>query len=223
MRFRTETAVLNASAHFCFAMPLSFNMNRIISHRVWLKRSVRSLCSGLYGTVYSADTLNLSQKLSFLLSCILHSYHLKYLNFVGHLERRFDCRVQVLRTGGVEEYANIDSFCERNGIARQRTESANPASNGKAERMHRKVLNMARCMIFYCRLPMHFWGNAMKYLAYVLNRSPCKSNPLTHVVTFGSPCMIYRSPDKSSLASLSERYHPWRLQRSQRFSRIVNG
>jgi hypothetical protein len=64
---------------------------------------------------------------------------------------------------------------------------------------------------------MHFWGDAVKY---VLNRSPCKSNPkrtspiemlegkppnLTHVVTFGSPCMVYKSRGKNSLKKRSQR------------------
>jgi hypothetical protein len=86
--------------------------------------------------------------------------------------------------------------------------------------MHRTVLNMARCMIFNCRLPLHFWGDAVKYAAYVLNRSPCKANPkrsspiemlegkppnLTHIVTFGSPCMVYRKPGKNSLKKRSQR------------------
>jgi hypothetical protein len=49
----------------------------------------------------------------------------KFLHFVGHFERRFDCRVQLLRTYGGGEYKNIDLFCERSGIARQRTEADN--------------------------------------------------------------------------------------------------
>ncbi len=144
----------------------------------------------------------------------------KFLNFVGHFEHGFDCRVQVLRTDGGGEYKNIDLFCECNGIARQLMKTDNPVSNGKAERMHRTILKMARCMIFNCRLPMHFWGEEVKYVAYVLNRSPCKSNPkrmspkemlegkppnLTHVVTFGSPCMVYRSPGQNSLKKRSQR------------------
>jgi hypothetical protein len=76
------------------------------------------------------------------------------LNTVGHFERQFDCRVRVLLTDGGGEYVNIDLFCERTGIARQRTEADDPASNGKAERMHRTVLNIARGMIFNCRLPI---------------------------------------------------------------------
>jgi hypothetical protein len=75
-------------------------------------------------------------------------------------------------------------------------------------------------MIFNCRLPMHFWGDAVEYAAFVLNRSPCKSNPersspmemfegmspnLMHVVTFGYPFMVYRRPGKNSLKKRSQR------------------
>jgi hypothetical protein len=59
-----------------------------------------------------------------------------------------------------------------------------------------------------------------KYTAYVLNRSPCKASPrslspiemlegkpqnLTNVVTFGSPCMVYRKPGVNSLKKHSQR------------------
>jgi hypothetical protein len=83
-------------------------------------------------------------------------------------------RIQVLRTDGGGEYANVDLFCQQTGVARQITESS--ASNGKAEWMHRTILNMARCMIFNSGLPMRFWGDAVKYASYVLNRSPSRSN-----------------------------------------------
>ena len=188
------------------------------------------ICSDLKGPITPADR----EKNRYLVNFIDHKTNYcriflaktkdeaakKFMHFVGHFERRFDCKIQVLRTDGGGEYVNVDLFCEKTGIARQRTEADNPASNGKAERMHRTVLNMARCMIFNCKLPMHFWGDAVKYAAYVLNRSPCKSNPrrmsplemlegkppsLTNVVIFGSPCMVYRSPGKNSLKKRSQR------------------
>jgi hypothetical protein len=68
-------------------------------------------------------------------------------------------------------------------------------------------------MIFICRLSIYFWGDVVKYTAYVLNESTCKSNPkhmppmemleskalnLTQVVIFGSPYMVCRSPGKNS-------------------------
>jgi hypothetical protein len=134
----------------------------------------------------------------------------KFEHFLAFFERRFDCQIQVLRTDGGLEYRNVDFFCEQTGVARQTTEPNNPASNGKAERMHRTVLNMARCMLFNSGMPIRFWGDAVKYAAYVLNRSPSRSNPgrksplemlegrapsLTNIVTFGSTCMVFRDPN----------------------------
>jgi hypothetical protein len=140
--------------------------------------------------------------------------------FVGHFERRFDYPIQMLSTNRGGEYANIDLFCSRSDIARQRTEAYNPAFNDKAERMHRTVLNMTRCMIFNCRLPIHFWEGVVLYASYNLNCGPCKASPkrmspmetlegkppnLAHVATFGPPCMVYRQPGKNSLNKRSQR------------------
>jgi hypothetical protein len=62
-------------------------------------------------------------------------------------------------------------------------------------------------MIFNCGLPIRFWGNAVKYASYVLNRSPSRSNlgrkspfeqlegkrpSLLYIVAFGFTCMVYR-------------------------------
>ena len=71
--------------------------------------------------------------------------------------------MHVLRTDGGGEYKNVDLFCKKTGIARQVSEARNQASNGKAERMHRTVLNMARSMIFACNMPPYFWGDAVEY------------------------------------------------------------
>uniref|UniRef100_A0AAV1UVG8 Reverse transcriptase Ty1/copia-type domain-containing protein n=1 Tax=Peronospora matthiolae TaxID=2874970 RepID=A0AAV1UVG8_9STRA len=49
---------------------------------------------------------------------------------------------------------------ERTGIACQVSEARNQASNGKAERIHRTVLNLARSVMFACALPLMFWGDA---------------------------------------------------------------
>ncbi|KAE9207773.1 hypothetical protein PF004_g16945 [Phytophthora fragariae] len=70
---------------------------------------------------------------------------------------------------------------------------------------------MARCMLFASGLPLKFWGYAVEYAAYVLNRSACSANPrrmspievltgkcpdMAGIVTFGSPCTVYRDPGK---------------------------
>ena len=78
--------------------------------------------------------------------------------FLIFFEKRFNCRIHMLRTDGGAEYANVDLFCKKTGVTRQVSEAGNQASNGKAEGMHRTVLNLAWSMMFACGLPLHFWG-----------------------------------------------------------------
>ncbi|CAI5713009.1 unnamed protein product, partial [Peronospora destructor] len=72
---------------------------------------------------------------------------------------------------------------------------------------------MARCMIFASGLPLYFWGDAVQYATYVLNRSPSSANlkrmsplkmltgetpSISNIVVFGSPCTVYRNPGKKA-------------------------
>ena len=54
------------------------------------------------------------------------------------------------------EFANVDLFCKRTGIACQVSEARSHASDGKAERIRRTVLNLTRSLIFVCTLPLQF-------------------------------------------------------------------
>ena len=101
----------------------------------------------------------------------------QFKHCLTYFEKRYGCSIHILRTDSGGEYENVDLFCKEHGVARQRSEARNQASNGKAERMHRTIMDMARCMIFSCELPLSFWGDAVQYAAYVLNRSPTNANP----------------------------------------------
>lgn len=68
----------------------------------------------------------------------------------------FDYKIHVLRTDNGSEYRNVDLLCQRIGVARQIGDVRNQASSGKAEHMHRTILNMARSMIFFSRLPIKY-------------------------------------------------------------------
>uniref|UniRef100_A0AAV1T9S2 Uncharacterized protein n=1 Tax=Peronospora matthiolae TaxID=2874970 RepID=A0AAV1T9S2_9STRA len=140
--------------------------------------------------------------------------------FLVHFEKLFGFKVHVLLTDGGREYANVDLLCERTGVARQVSEARNQASNGKAKRMHRTVLNLARSMIFACALPLMFWGDAVLYAVHILNRSPTRANAkraspfevltgktpdLRGIDVFGSQCSVYRDPRKNSLLQRSGR------------------
>ncbi|CAI5724630.1 unnamed protein product [Hyaloperonospora brassicae] len=138
----------------------------------------------------------------------------KFEHFLAWFEKRFDCLIHVLRTDGGGEYMNVDLFCKTACVERQKSEARNQASNGKEERMHRTVLNMARSMIFASRLPLSFWRDAVEYAAFVLNRIPNSANTrrasplqmltkqtpdLREIVAFRSVCTVYRDPRKISL------------------------
>lgn len=77
-------------------------------------------------------------------------------HFLVLMERTFNYKVHILRTDGGEECRNVDMFCRSIGVSRQASEPKNQALNGKAERMHRPVLNMARGMMIVSGLPLYF-------------------------------------------------------------------
>uniref|UniRef100_A0AAV1T842 Polyprotein n=1 Tax=Peronospora matthiolae TaxID=2874970 RepID=A0AAV1T842_9STRA len=182
------------------------------------------ICSDLKGPMTPADRLKNRYMVNFIdrysnycrvfLAPTKDKAVKKFEHFLAWFEKRFDCRIHVLRTDGGGEYMNVDLFCKSEGVERQKSEARNQASNGKAERMHRTVLNMARSMIFASRLPLYFWGDAVEYAAFVLNRSPTSANArrasplqmltkqtpdLREIVAFGSIYTVYRDPRKNSL------------------------
>ena len=86
--------------------------------------------------------------------------------------------------------------------------------------MHRKVLNLARSMMFACALPLQLWDNAVQCAIYILNRSPTRANEnraspievltgeatgLRSLVVFGSSCSVYCDPPKRLIQQRSQK------------------
>ncbi|GMF44999.1 unnamed protein product [Phytophthora fragariaefolia] len=183
------------------------------------------ICSDLKGPMTPRDRLNNRYMINFVdyysnycrvfLARTKDAGAKQFEHFIAFFEKRFNCRIHVLRTDSGGEYQNVDMFCKMTGVARQRSEARNQSSNGKAERMHRTIMNMARCMIFACGPPLNFSGDAVQYAAHFLNRAPTIPNPgraspiklltkqtpsLGEIVVFGSPCTVYRDPAKKNFA-----------------------
>ncbi|GMF34945.1 unnamed protein product [Phytophthora fragariaefolia] len=115
----------------------------------------------------------------------------KFKQFLVFSEKEFNCENSILRTDLGGEYQNVDLFCRDTNVARQRSEANNQTRNGKAERMHRTVMNIARCMVFACGLPLSFWGVTV----------PTKQTPqLGKIVVFGSPYTVYRDPSNKNFS-----------------------
>ncbi|PNY16189.1 putative CC-NBS-LRR resistance protein [Trifolium pratense] len=97
--------------------------------------------------------------------------------FKALVEKESGCAIQCLRTERGGEYTSnaFNDFCSKEGIKRQLTAAYTPQQNGVSERKNRTLLNMVRSMISARGVPKRFWPEAVKWAAYVMNRSPTLS------------------------------------------------
>lgn len=101
--------------------------------------------------------------------------------YVEEMEANQNLRVSKLRSDNGGEYVNKEliNWCKKKGIKMDTTIPHTPQLNGKAERLNRTLLEKSRSLIFDSQLDKHFWGEAVRVSAYILNRSPIESLPKT--------------------------------------------
>ena len=148
------------------------------------------MCSDLKGPMTPRDRLGNRYLVNFidhrsnycrvLLAKTKDAAALKFKHFMTSFEREFNYKIHLLRTDGGGEYKTLDVFCKATDILRQVSEARNQASNEKAERMHRTIMNMVRTMIFASKLPPSSWGDAAEYASYILNRSRTSQTPVVY-------------------------------------------
>lgn len=82
--------------------------------------------------------------------------------------------VKWLRSDGGGEYISkvARAWMKENGIVHELTTLYSPESNGKAERLNRTLLDMARCMILNInqRNSVRYWAEAIDTASYLRNR-----------------------------------------------------
>ncbi|KAI3715061.1 hypothetical protein L6452_22027 [Arctium lappa] len=127
-------------------------------------------------------------------------------SFILRIENQTNQRLKVIRSENGTEFKNLDlnTFCEEKGIERQYSAPRTPQQNGVAERRNRTLIEAARSLLAYSKLPITFWAEAVNTACYVQNRvlvvKPKNKTPYELLTKrkpfigffkpFGCPCTI---------------------------------
>ncbi|CAA7057513.1 unnamed protein product [Microthlaspi erraticum] len=92
--------------------------------------------------------------------------------FMAMVQRQFNKQIKVIRSDNGTEFTCLSSeFCGL-GIVHQTSCVGTPQQNGRVERKHRHILNIARAILFQSSLPTKFWGESILTAAHLINRTP---------------------------------------------------
>lgn len=87
-------------------------------------------------------------------------------------------KVRCLRTNGKGEYASREAqeYLREQGIKWERLAPCTSQQNGCAERLNKRIIEMARCLMIDAS-PMHeYWQYAATMAIFIRNRTPTISN-----------------------------------------------
>ena len=119
-----------------------------------------------------------------------------------------------LHTDNGGEYigTQFKNILRERGIKHTTTAPYTPKQNGKAERNWRTLMDMARCLLHDSTLPKRYWMHAVRYAAFIRNRSYqrrtgktafellTKQKPnIRCIYKFGSQCTFYDEAYKTKL------------------------
>ncbi|CAH9077886.1 unnamed protein product [Cuscuta epithymum] len=86
--------------------------------------------------------------------------------------RQFDKQVKIVRSDNGLEFHSLKEYFLEQGIIFQTSCVYTPQQNGRVERKHRHILDMARTLRFHANLPITFWGECILTAGYLINRLP---------------------------------------------------
>lgn len=128
--------------------------------------------------------------------------HLK--EFVALVERQFPTQVKTLRSDNGSEFICLREFFSEKCIIHETSCVGTPQQNGKVERKHRHLLNVAHALMFQASLPVEFWSYCALAAGYLINRTPTavlkgktpyeilynKPPPMQHLKVCGCLCYV---------------------------------
>lgn len=123
-------------------------------------------------------------------------------HFISMVHNQFHTDIQKHRSDNGTEFMCMAQYFRDKGIMHETSCAGTPQQNGRAERKHRHILNVARALCFQASLPITYWGECIMAAAYLINRTPTpllnsktpyellynRPPPLSHFRVFGSLC-----------------------------------
>lgn len=136
------------------------------------------------------------------------STHLR--QFISLSLRQFEKKVKVIRSDNGTEFMCLSQYFLDQGILHETSCVATPQQNGRVERKHQHILNVARALRFQAGLPIDFWAECALTSCYLINRTPSKlldtktpfellyGHPpsLAHLRVFGCLCYAHNLDHK---------------------------
>ncbi|KAJ4769875.1 Retroelement pol polyprotein-like [Rhynchospora pubera] len=112
-------------------------------------------------------------------------------SFCKMVQTQFGKSVKCVRSDNGLEFKShqMNQFYTECGILHQTSCVYTPQQNGRVERKHRHILNVARALRFQSGLPLEFWGECVLTASHLINRTPTPllENKTPYEVLFGKP------------------------------------
>jgi hypothetical protein len=117
-----------------------------------------------------------------------------FKRFKSLVENESGQTIKILRfdRGGEYKLNEFIEFFYLHGIKRQFTAQYTPQQNGVAERKNQTIMDMAQSMLKEKHLSNEYWGDAILFSIFILNRSPTKTmrNHVPQEAWDGKPCNV---------------------------------
>ena len=93
-------------------------------------------------------------------------------NFLVMIEDQFSKKVKIIRSDNGTEFTCLSRFFREEGVIHETSCVYTPQQNGRVERKHRHIFNVARALRFQANLSIEYWGECVLTAGYLINRTP---------------------------------------------------
>lgn len=97
-----------------------------------------------------------------------------FLNFISMVRRQYDQEIKIVRSDNGTEFNSLQNYFVDNGILFETSCAGTPQQNGRVERKHQHILNVARALRFQAHLSLRFWGECVQTACHLINRTPSR-------------------------------------------------